>query len=412
MGPTALVVGDFNGDGRADVLATVANTFPVWAVPSLTGSSYPAGSLVIFLGEGGNVFGGSVLSSPAGAANFVPTGLTATDLNGDGKLDLAFVNTGQPGSSIDNTASVLLGKGDGTFQPQQTFATGTFPVDLQVADFNGDGRPDLVVANQICALTATTCGAGSVSILLGNGDGTFAPHQDFAVGVTPTGLTVGDFTGNGRPGVAVPDFALGQGTNISVLTGKGDGTLNPHVDYTTPGPPTAITSGDFNNDGKIDVVATSLRNSSPTAPARSTPNVSTFLGNGDGTFQQPVESPISSAGVFGPTSLLVPTDENEDGKLDLAPGHFGSQSWGIFLGKGDGTFSEGGGGGSASPTSLFALGDFNGDGHLDAAVYTTPANGGNNFSIFQGDGQGGFQAAQQIPVQPGPQRSRLCVRRL
>ncbi len=394
--PAALVLGDFNGDGRIDIVVTLANVAPPQAVTDVT---QPAGSIVIFLGEGGNIFGGAVLSTTVGAANSVPAGLIATDLNGDGKLDLAFVNTGQAGSSVDNTVSVLLGKGDGTFHAQQTFATGTFPVDLQVADLNADGKPDLVVANQICALTATTCSAGSVSVLLSNGDGTFQMHQDFAVGVTPVGLTIADFNGNGKPGVAVVNNALGQGTSISVLTGKGDGTLNPHVDYTTPGPPTAISSGDFNHDGKIDVIVSSLRNSSPQAPISSTPNVSTFLGNGDGTFEQPVNSPVPTGSFIGPGYLLAPTDLDGDTNLDFVGGHIDDPAFGLFNGKGDGTFSNGGNTGGAfgrvvqAPiTGLFALGDFNRDGHVDIALVDTTS----TLVILQGDGQGSFQMAQRM----------------
>jgi FG-GAP-like repeat/Abnormal spindle-like microcephaly-assoc'd, ASPM-SPD-2-Hydin len=390
---SAFAVGDFNGDGRLDILATVINTQYLLAFPPAQESQIPAGSLVIFLGQGGNVFGGTVLSTTAGAANSIPASLTAADLNGDGKLDLAFVNTGAPGSSVDNTVSILLGKGDGTFQTQQTFATGIFPVDVAVADFNADGKLDLAVANQICALTATTCGAGSVSVLLGNGDGTFAPHQDFAAGVTPTGLTVANFSG--KPGVAVPNFGLGQGTTISVLTGKGDGTLNTHVDYTTPGPPTAITSGDFNNDGKFDVVVSSLRNSSPMAPVNSTPNVSTFLGNGDGTFQQPLSQVVGS-GVFGPGYQLAPTDFNGDGNLDVVDGHVDNAAFGLLYGKGDGTFTDIGGIGTGLPqfatTGLFALGDFNADGNVDVALVDSTS----SVVIFQGNGQGAFQPAQQL----------------
>jgi hypothetical protein len=387
--PSGIAVGDFNGDGEQDIAVTVINISPPY--PGVTS---PAGSVVVFLGEGNGVFGGTPLSSAVGADKSVTVSIKAVDLNGDGKLDLVFVNSGQPGSSIDNTVSVLLGRGDGTFRPQQTFPTGLFPVDVEVADFNGDGKPDLAVANQICALTASSCGAGSVSVLLGKGDGTFQPHVDFAVGVTPASLATGDFSGNGKPGIAVANNGLGQGNSVSILTGKGDGTFNAHVDYTLPGPPTAVATGDFNHDGKIDVAVSTL-SANPQAPIFLSPFVSTLLGKGDGTFQQPVETAVAT-GVFGPGYLLVPTDFNGDGNLDLIGGHIDTGALSLFYGKGDGLFQDLGNIGSGVAnfvnTGLFAVGDFDGDGNVDVALVDTS----DKVVVFRGNGQGAFQPAQEF----------------
>ena len=115
----------------------------------------------------------------------------AGDFNGDGRPDLAVANYGS------NDVSVLLGNGDGTFQPQVTYAVGSSPVALVAGDFNGDGRPDLAVANY---------GANDVSVLLGNGDGTFQPQVTYAVGSSPTALVAGDFNGDGRTDLAVANL--------------------------------------------------------------------------------------------------------------------------------------------------------------------------------------------------------------
>jgi hypothetical protein len=148
--------------------------------------------------------------------------LAVADFNADGKQDLAVVDNASPGA-----VSILLGNGDGTFAPQVQYATPNSPVALAVADFNGDGKLDLaVINNPPPAAGITSPSAGSLSILLGVGDGTFQPHVDSAVGESPVAVVADDFTGDGNQDLAVVD----QGdTAVSVLLGNGDGSFQPRV---------------------------------------------------------------------------------------------------------------------------------------------------------------------------------------
>jgi hypothetical protein len=150
-----------------------------------------------------------------------PNSSVVGDFNGDGNLDIAAANF------FGNTVSVLLGNGYHTFKSHVDYATGNYPNGLAVGDFNGDGRLDLVVANY-------NVGTGDkVSVLFGNGDGTFQPHVDFGTGVGPWWVAVGDFDGDGRLDLAVANY---NDSTISVLLGNGDGTFQTHVDYRTGGP--------------------------------------------------------------------------------------------------------------------------------------------------------------------------------
>jgi len=196
------------------------------------------------------------------------------DFNRDGKLDVAVANP------VTNTVSVFLGNGDGTFQSAVDYRTGTQPAlstqfcepsSVGVGDFNGDGKTDLAVSN---------LNESDISVLLGNGDGTFQSAVNYATGLSPAAIAVGDFNQDGKLDLAVANSGCGSPCgNISVLLGNGDGTFQSPVNYVTGNQPGSVAVGDFNEDGKLDLV---VANSS-------SGNISVLLGNGDGTFQAAVE---------------------------------------------------------------------------------------------------------------------------
>jgi hypothetical protein len=137
--------------------------------------------------------------------------------------------------------SVLLGNGDGTFQAARNFAAGNRPWSVAVGDFNGDGIPDLAVANSY---------SNNVSVLLGNGDGTFQAARNFAAGSFPLSVAVGDLNGDGTLDLAV---ANSGGNNVSVLLGNGDGTFQAARNYAVGNGPLSVAVGDFNGDGAPDL---------------------------------------------------------------------------------------------------------------------------------------------------------------
>jgi FG-GAP-like repeat/FG-GAP repeat len=279
-----------------------------------------------------------------------------------------FNGDGKLDLAVANTGvSILLGNGNGTFRPHVDYTTGNGPASVAVGDFNSDGKLDLVVANN----------GGDVSILLGNGNGTFRPHVDYTTGNSPASVAVGDFNGDGKLDLAVANSGASNGiSNVSVLLGKGDGTFDAAVNYSAGFGANSVAVGDFNRDGRLDLVVSNF----------GTGNVIVLLGKGDGTFQTPVDY-----GTFIPVSVAV-GDLNGDGKLDLAvasipPGNVGPGTVSILLGNGNGTFQSAVDYSVGSNLSAVALGDFNGDGKLDLAV----ANSGGDVSILLGKGDGTFQ---------------------
>jgi len=308
-------------------------------------------------------------SGGAAPTGLGPISLLAADFNGDRKQDLVVAN------SDANSIAILLGNGDGTFQPHVDYATGLGPQDLAVGDFNRDGKPDIAVAD--AGENAQGQPANTVSILLGNGNGTFGAHVDYATGDFPVRIAAGDFNGDGNLDLAVVDQLASM---VSILLGNGDGTFQANLDYAVGSEPTDLAAADFNRDGKLDLaVANSI-----------TQTVSILIGNGDGTFQ----TAVNYAAYLGPVAVLA-ADLNRDGKLDLVVPGLVSSSVAVLLGNGDGTFHAPAFYSTGQYPEGVATGDFNGDGFLDLALPTDSSSG--SVSILLGKGDGTFQSAVNFP---------------
>jgi Bacterial Ig-like domain (group 3)/FG-GAP-like repeat/FG-GAP repeat len=310
---------------------------------------------------------GQFLDAPQYPVGTNPQAVAVADFNGDGIPDLAVVNT------TGNSVSILLGNGDGTFATAVTLTTGTSPYSIVAGDFNGDTKVDLAVTNSA---------ANTVSVFLGNGDGTFsavATHP--TTGATPQGIAVADFNGDGKLDFVVANSGPG---NAGVFLGNGDGTFAPQVTYTTGNGPTSIVVADFNNDGFPDFA---VANKSTGAV------ISVRLNNGTGSFGTQFQYAVGGT----PVSITA-GDFDHDGNIDLAvanqpisPSLQGTVS--VLIGLGTGGFKThvdynigSSPGVSSSPTSV-ATGDFNGDGFLDLVV---SAGNDNTVNVLTGNGDGTF----------------------
>jgi len=251
-----------------------------------------------------------------------------------------------------------------TYNQTASAAVAGDPRSLAMADLNKDGILDIVTGN---------LDGSSISVLIGKGDGTFRTAVSYSVGVNPYQVVTGDFNGDGYLDVAAADFG---GQEVSVLLGNGDGTFGPTVTYPTGTKPRALVAADFNVDGHVDL-----------AVANSTAmSVSILLGNGNGTFQGKTDV---SAG--GTPHGIVAADFNGDGKLDLAiANNTPSGTVTILLGNGSGVFINAGSMSVGSSPYGIATTDFNGDGHADLA---TANFGDSTISVLLGNGNGTFQAA-------------------
>jgi hypothetical protein len=316
----SVALGDFNGDGNLDMAA----------------GGLDSAILGILLGNGKGGF-----SSPVNQYTVSDsiTGIAVGDLNGDGKLDLVL-------TLFAGHVQILLGNGDGSFSMAGSYSLyklspPTFGY-IALADFNGDGALDIAVTSP--GITGTP---GAVSILLGNGNGTFQPAVPYAIETSTAGtdvlegIAVGDFDGDGKRDFAVGDNVLGT---LRTFLGNGDGTFRAGPQ--TPVQPymNSIAAADFNGDGNLDLA---VGNNA----------IQILLGNGDGSFRQGTTLNI-------PGGWLTAADFNRDGKVDLVT-FVGNLQMRFLPGHGDGTF----GAEPASFTSLgpyqFALGDLNGDGLPD-----------------------------------------------
>jgi hypothetical protein len=276
-----------------------------------------------------------------------PQEIVTADFNNDGRLDLATCNTGS------GSVSVLLGNGNGPFQAPQTSAAGDNPVSIAVGDFNGDGKLDLTAANG---------GTGAVSVMRGNGDGTFQAPSGVGVGGDPTSVAVGDFNGDGKLDVAatsnvyVPYYSYYYGYygfnegHVHVLLGNGAGSFAAPTDTSLGfGYHTSAAAADLDGDGDDDLVAVNFDYGS----------VSVALGAGTGT---PLGAVNSFTTGWAPRDVTV-GDFTGDGKLDLATA---GQTVDILAGVGDGTFQ--GATGQFVGAAAIAAADFNADGKLDVVT--------------------------------------------
>ena len=267
---TGIAVGDFNNDGRPDVVVAIAGYGFSVLLGNGDGSLQPANTtfassvstfaatgdfnadgkldlvltgqfdgILVLIGNGDGTF-----QTPRYLSTTSPTSVAVADLNGDGKLDLAVTNY------VAGTVSIMFGKGDGTFQNPTTYTVGSGPFYAAIGDFNGDGKLDLAVANY---------GTNTVTIVLGNGDGTFtqATGSPIPVGNQPYAIAAGDFTGNGKLGLAVANFG---DNNVSILLGNGDGSFTQGASAPTPvgKGPISLAVGDFNSSGRLGLAVTNI----------------------------------------------------------------------------------------------------------------------------------------------------------
>jgi hypothetical protein len=296
-----------------------------------------------------------------------PAQTVVADFNGDGIPDVASANASFGETS---TMSVFIGKGNGLFEPPVDYTTNTFTSGIVSGDFNQDGIPDIAAMSQ-----GDTGSDGDVAVFLGNGDGTFRGPVDNMLGTFPVSIAVGDFDGDGILDVATVDY-FANAADISL--GNGDGTFKPPVAYPVGQGPYAIAAGRLKKDGFLDLVVANGDGNS----------MSVLLGHGDGTFRAQEVYPT------GPQPEFVAIgDVNMDGKADILIANYGDPSVGVFLNNGDGQFRDQVSYPVGGPDVGIAIGDLDGDGIPDVAVsYYHPSKVG----VLHGNGDGSFGAPAEF----------------
>jgi hypothetical protein len=344
--PYAIVIADFNKDGRLDV--AVAN--------------FESNNVGILLGYSNGSFA-TVMTYPTGGGSN-PVAIAVSDFNKDDRLDIAVVNDGT------SNIGILLGFGNGSFANQVTYSEHSdyFPCSIVVSDLTGNSLLDIIIANQH---------SNSISVFLGHGDGTFSltVTQSTGSGTTPTYVTVGDFNNDNRSDIAVVNDGA---NNVLVYFGFEHGIFYEGMPYSTGtgSSPISLAIGDFNNDNRLDFATTNFW----------TNDIGVFLGYGNAPFGG--ITPYSIAPGSQPYAAAI-GDFNHDGQSDIVIANYGANDVGVLLGGSGGIFTNiklySTGTGSA-PCSV-AVGDFNDDNHLDIVVANCETD---NLVILLGFGNGTF----------------------
>lgn len=294
-----------------------------------------------------------------------PSSIIAFDLNLDNALDLAVAN------QADDTVSVLLGNGDGTFGAPADFPVGQSPASVAVGDFNADGHLDIVTANE---------GDDTIAVLFGNGDGTFGAPAAFTVGTLPRAVAVGNLDGDGHVDILVAN----HGSNtISVLLGNASGTFPARVDFNVGAGPIALALADFDGNALLDV-AVANQNSN---------NMTVLLGAGNGTFSAAFNSVVGA----GPRGLAAGR-MNADNFTDLVVANEAGNTVTVLLGNGDGTFLGADFVTGQSPTSV-SISDFDGSGNSDVITSNFAADA---ISLLLGQGDGTLGLRADLATGRGP----------
>jgi hypothetical protein len=351
--PFAVAVGDVRGDGHQDVAADVND------------------EVALLLGNGDGSFQNPVVLNNGGR---LVTSMVMGDFNGDGKSDILTVNLRQDYNGGNASFSVLLSNGDGTFQPPRFADAAAGSVVVAVGDFVGNGQVGVVQANA----------TNGVSVLLGHGDGTLATTPAYHALGLPEMLAAGDLTGSGKQDLVVTG-RIGQPI---ILFNNGDGTFRSGPTLPVSGPSGAVAIGDVTGNGKQDIVISEPGNFGEAG------RIKVFLGNGDGTFQNPL---ITDVAINAFVEGVLLTDLTGDGTLDLiALYQVQNQDFvESFIGNGDGTFVPE----TTVPVLVgstgLAVGDLFGDGKQDVVVGN---NVDGNVSLLRGNGDGTLQAPLVLHV--------------
>jgi hypothetical protein len=321
----AVAIGNLNGDGRADIVT----------------ADYNGENICVYLNRGGGRFAQGVYPV-GGLARSVAIG----DLNGDGKTDVATANDTYSGTPY--TLTVLLNRGDGRLAGRRDYPVEKEPTVVTIADLNGDGYPELVIANDV---------KNTVSVLRNRGDGSFVPGSAYETGRRPVAVASSDLNGDGQLDLATANADAGT---VSVLLNQGDGTLRASHDYGSGGTPRSIAIGDLNGDRHPDLA---------TANAGAG-TVSVLRGRGDGSFEPKRDFRTGSRSQ--PFSILI-GDLNGDGAPDLATANSGTDTISVLLNQGDGSLRTKldyvpGPGLDLYGWGSLAIGDLNSDRRLDLAV--------------------------------------------